>query len=150
MKTQIVKTFSNFKGGTNNLNTAQVLNDRLQVIKSFTSLKSMETVEKKAIKFKKIFNKKNMETHLKTNRNLILTQNDDGNIAVIACAKGKAKQITDKIEEVIKEHYSVDTVIVTDSYTIFDDSEPQEFSAHIFEDGEDRYETFKLEFITVY
>jgi uncharacterized protein (DUF1697 family) len=90
-----------------------------------------------------------METNLKTSRNLLLTC-EDGNIAVISCIKGKAKQITAKIELAIKEHYNADSVFIVDSYTIDNLTEPQKFEVHIFNDGADFYDTFTLEFIEIY
>lgn len=46
---EILISYDNFKGGINNLQIAYVVNERLQIIKSFTSLK--RTVMNKAIKF---------------------------------------------------------------------------------------------------
>lgn len=90
-----------------------------------------------------------METNLKNPANLLL-KCEDGNIAVISCVKGKAKQITKKIAKAIKEHYQASDVVIVDSYTIDAETESQDFEVHIYLDGHDFYATFTLEFITIY
>lgn len=90
-----------------------------------------------------------METNLKNPANLLL-KCEDGNIAIISCVKGKAKQITKKITKAIKEHYQASDVVIVDSYTIDAEVENQDFEVHIYLDGHDYYATFSLEFITVY
>ena len=94
-----------------------------------------------------------METNLKNPANLLL-KCEDGNIAVISCVKGKAKQITKKIAKAIKEHYQASDVVIVDSYTIDTESEINNhattFEVHIYLDGHDFYATFILEFICIY
>ncbi len=47
----IIKLYLNHKGGINNLNVAQVRNNRLELLKGFTSVISMDKAEKRAIKY---------------------------------------------------------------------------------------------------
>lgn len=51
MKTQLLKLTLSQNGGTNNIHIVRVINERLQGLKTFTSKKSMEAAEKRAVKF---------------------------------------------------------------------------------------------------
>ncbi len=52
MKTQILKSHQNYKGGINNLSVAKVVSGST-ILKSFTSTKSMDIAEKRAKSFQK-------------------------------------------------------------------------------------------------
>ncbi len=101
-----------------------------------------------------------METNFKIKTNLVLCNEDKQPIAIIECeASARDKkgmvlrrvQITDKLELAIKEDRDSDTVQIVDSKTIDDrDTDPIEFSVHIYVDGDDFYETYTLHIITTY
>ncbi len=91
-----------------------------------------------------------METNLAGNSNLILVREDTKEtIAIIAGKKGKAKQITKKLERAIKEHFVADDVVIVDSRTVTNQS-PETFAVHIYNDGSDYYEDFKIEVVPTY
>lgn len=53
MKTFIITWYYNYKGGINNLCIAQVRNEKMETIKSFRSLLSMEHARKRAKQFQR-------------------------------------------------------------------------------------------------
>lgn len=68
MKTQLLKTFSSYGGGTNNLNVVHVVNDRLQILKTFTSLISVDKAEKRAMRYQNKLEYKNVNVYYCTKK----------------------------------------------------------------------------------
>lgn len=94
-----------------------------------------------------------METNLAGKSNLVLTRNDnEANneaVAIIVGKAGKAKSIVKPLEKAIKKHFLADDVTIVDSRTVTN-QEAEIFSAHIYKDGDDFYEEFKIEVVPTY
>ena len=94
-----------------------------------------------------------METNLAGNSNLVVTRSDGESgyevIAIIAGKKGKGKRIVKQLEKAIKEHFVADDVVIVDSRTITNQSS-ETFAVHIYNDGGDYYEDFKIEVVPTY
>ncbi len=91
-----------------------------------------------------------METNLTSDCKLVLIDQEQKEvIAIIAAKAGKSNRIVKQLEKAIKEHFVAEDVTISDSRTI-DNQNAEFFAAHIYVDGEDFYNDFKIEVVPTY
>jgi hypothetical protein len=90
-----------------------------------------------------------METKLAGASNLVVMAQDTKEVVAIIKGKKGRNSIVKQLEKAIKQHFVADDVNLTDSRTV-DNQNAEFFTAHIYNDGIDWYEDFKIEVIATY
>lgn len=88
-----------------------------------------------------------MKTNLYAKSNAVLRTSEGEIIAIIECGKGK--NISNKLEQSIREHFDAESVTINSS-DILSNYEPVKFCSEIVIDGEQTIRDFEIQVVATY